>query len=120
MIRCLAATAKEKNRIDVVEHLRKITPAGTTGPLLPGKRDIRNIPFEKRRELTMDLSGREEWKVVAERLGLSAYEIRFYDERVRNPCEAALSHVSQRHCMNVDDLYDVLTECGVPVLADIL
>ncbi|XP_044175060.1 uncharacterized protein LOC122958332 isoform X2 [Acropora millepora] len=120
MIRCLAATAKEKNRIDVVEHLRKITPAGTTGPLLPGKLDICNIPFEKMRELTIDLSGGEEWKVVAERLGLSAKEIRYLDVRVRNPCEAALSFVSQRHCMNVDDLYDVLNECGMPVLADIL
>ena len=66
------------------------------------------------------IAGREEWKVVAERLGLKAYEIRFYDERVRNPCEAALSDVSQSHRMNVDDLYDVLTECGMPVLADIL
>ena len=31
MIRCLAATAKDSNRIDVVKHLRDITPAGTTG-----------------------------------------------------------------------------------------
>ena len=31
MIRCLAATAKESNRIDVVKHLREITLAGTTG-----------------------------------------------------------------------------------------
>ena len=31
MIRCLAATAKESNRIDVVKHLREITLAGITG-----------------------------------------------------------------------------------------
>ena len=31
MIRCLAATAKDSNRIDVVKHLREIMPAGTTG-----------------------------------------------------------------------------------------
>ena len=66
------------------------------------------------------IAGGEEWKVVAERLGLSAKEIRYLDVRVRNPCEAALSFVSQRHCMNVDDLYDVLNDCGMPVLADIL
>ena len=29
-----------------------------TGPLLPGKLDICNIPFEKMRELTIDLSGK--------------------------------------------------------------
>ena len=31
MIRCLAETAKDSKRIDVVKHLREITPAGTTG-----------------------------------------------------------------------------------------
>ena len=31
MIRCLAATAKDSNRIDLVKHLREIMPAGTTG-----------------------------------------------------------------------------------------
>ena len=31
MIRCFAATAKDSKRIDVVKHLREITPAGTTG-----------------------------------------------------------------------------------------
>ena len=31
MIRCLARKAKSSNRFDVVRHLRKITPAGTTG-----------------------------------------------------------------------------------------
>ena len=31
MIRCLARNAKYSNRLDVVKHLRDITPAGTTG-----------------------------------------------------------------------------------------
>ena len=31
LIRCLARTAKNSNRLDVLEHLREITPAGTTG-----------------------------------------------------------------------------------------
>jgi len=31
MIRCLARTAKGSNRLDVFEHLREITPAGTSG-----------------------------------------------------------------------------------------
>ena len=30
-IRCLARNAKNSNRLDVVQHLRQITPAGTTG-----------------------------------------------------------------------------------------
>lgn len=31
MIRCLARKAKCSNRLDVVKHLREVTPAGTTG-----------------------------------------------------------------------------------------
>ena len=31
MIRCFAERAKDSKRIDVVKHLREITPAGTTG-----------------------------------------------------------------------------------------
>ena len=31
LIRCLARTAKDSNRLDVLEHLREITPAGTAG-----------------------------------------------------------------------------------------
>jgi len=30
-IRCLARAAKDTNRLDVFEHLREITPAGTCG-----------------------------------------------------------------------------------------
>ena len=61
-----------------------------------------------------------QWKVVAERLGFRANEIKFLDMRYRNPSEAALAFVTHHHGTNVDDLYDVLTECGMPVLADIL
>ncbi|XP_067049423.1 uncharacterized protein [Acropora muricata] len=121
MIRCFAETAKDSKRIDVVKHLREITPAGTTGPLLPAKLDICSIPVEKMRELTIDLTVTDwQWKVVAERLGLRAKEIAFLDMRYPNPCEAALAFVAQYRGMNVDYLYDVLSECGMPALADTL
>ena len=61
-----------------------------------------------------------QWKVVAERLGLRAKEIAFLDMRYPNPSEAALFTAAQYRGVNVDDLYDVLTECGMPALADIL
>lgn len=120
LIRCLAKRAKHSNRLDVVRHLREITPAGTTGPLLPGNLDIQNVPVRQMRDLTIDLSGREEWKVVAERLGLPPKEIRYLDMRTLNPCDAALAVISQRCSINVEDLYDVLNECGLPVVADTL
>ena len=37
-----------------------------------------------------------------------------------NPSDAALAFISQRCYINVDDLYDVLNECGLPMMADIL
>ena len=65
-------------------------------------------------------AGGEEWKIVAERMGFTAPEIRYLDHRTRNPFEAALTHYIQMNAMKVDDLYHILTECGMPVLADIL
>ena len=61
-----------------------------------------------------------QWRGVAEKLGLRPIEIEYLDMRCRNPCDAALAFLAQRDGMNVDDLYDALTECGMPMLADIL
>ena len=61
----------------------------------------------------------DQWKVVADRLGLRVSEIQFLDERYRNPSEPTLEYGARRYGMNVDDLYDVLTECEIPILADI-
>ena len=70
--------------------------------------------------MSVFVAGGEEWKNVAEKLGLSPKEIRYLDKRTLNPCDAALAFVSQRCHINVDELYDVLAECGYPVLADTL
>ena len=61
-------------------------------------------------------TGGDEWETVAERLGLSQAYIRCFDKRFPNPFEMAL-----RCCqLSVGELYDVLVECGFPVLADLL
>ena len=72
----------------------------------------------KKHFVSVAVGGR--WKDVADRLGLKGNEIQFLDERYRNPSEATLDFVAQFYGMNVDGLYDVLTECGMPVLADFL
>ena len=72
----------------------------------------------KKHFVSVTVGGR--WKDVADRLGLSGSEIQFLDERYPNPSEAALDFVAHLYGMNVNGLYDVLTECGMPVLADIL
>ncbi|KAL9965623.1 hypothetical protein ACROYT_G029452 [Oculina patagonica] len=120
LVRCLASQAKDSNRIDVFEHLREIVPAGTTGPLLPENLNVLSIPVAKGRELTIDLSGRDEWKDVAEALGLTPSEIRFLDKRTLNPLDAALAFIARQRHITVGELYDLLNELGLPVVADLL
>jgi len=115
-IRCLAIEAKRSDRLDVVKHLREITPAGTTGPLLNENLHVRKIPFHQRTDLAVHLCGGEEWKLIADRLGFNHAYIRCFDYRFRNPFETVLSCSS----LTVGELYDVLVECGFPVLADFL
>ena len=47
-------------------------------------------------------------------------EIRFLDQRTLNPADAALSYIAQKYRITVGDLYHLLTECGLPVVADLL
>ena len=63
-------------------------------------------------------AGGDEWRVVAEKLGLSPKQIRYLEKRTLNPCDAALAFISQRCYISVGELYDLLNECGLPVVAD--
>ena len=64
--------------------------------------------------------GGQEWKQLAEKLGLAPHEIRFLDKRVMNPCEAAIAFIARQRYITVGELYDTISECGLPVFADIL
>lgn len=90
----------------------------SSGPRLPEKLDVRNVPVTQMRNLTIELSGGDEWKVVAEKLGLTPRKIRFLDNRTLNPLDAALAFLANQRHINVGSLYDVLIECGYPVVAD--
>ena len=68
----------------------------------------------------MFLIVRDEWKQVAETLGLTPDEIRFLDLRTLNPVDAMLHHVTRDFHVTVGDLYDVLIACELPVMADAL
>jgi len=57
---------------------------------------------------------------VAEALGLKPEEIRFLDTDFRNPMDGALTYATQQCPITVGDLYDVLTRCEMPVIADLL
>ena len=70
--------------------------------------------------MSLCVTGGEEWKVVAEALGLTPAEIRFLDNRSLNPLDAALGFIARQRCITVGDLYDLLNERGFPVIADLL
>ena len=68
----------------------------------------------------MQFAGGDEWKIVAEELGLNADEIRYLDNRTQNPCEALLAYIAQHCYRSVGYLYNVLNKCEFPLVADIL
>lgn len=67
-----------------------------------------------------NVEGGDEWKIFAEKLRLTPEEIRFLDHRILNPADAALGYIAQKYQITVGDLYYLLTECGLPVVADLL
>lgn len=78
---------------------------------------IGNEHFFAKLFFLLDLGG-QDWKLLAEKLGLRADEIRFLDFRVKDPCEGALNRVAAQGSLNVGDLYNYLVELGYPLIAD--
>lgn len=71
--------------------------------------------------MLLGISGGDEWKLLAERLGLSPTEIRFLDNRLINPCDAVLAYARNKDFIrSVRELYDKLVKCNFPVWADLL
>ncbi|CAH3130597.1 unnamed protein product [Pocillopora meandrina] len=120
MIRGLALRAKSEKREDLVRHLREITPAGTTGPLLNEDLSVGFMLHKQYKDLTFYLSGGDEWKVLAERLGFSQIEIRFLDKRVVNPSDVVLGAAGKHRYLSVVEIYETLVDCGLPAIADLM
>ena len=57
---------------------------------------------------------------LAEELGLAPREIRFLEKRTLNPMEAALSFITRQRFVSVGELYELLNEGDLPMLADLL
>ena len=55
---------------------------------------------------------------MAEELGLNPDEIRYLDHRIRNPADAVLCYIANLGRLTVGNLYDVLCNCELPVIAD--
>ena len=65
-------------------------------------------------------AGGDEWKLLAERLCFSPMEIRFLDNRVVNPSEVVLSAVAKHRHLSVGEIYDILVDCELPAIADLM
>lgn len=72
------------------------------------------------RGICVFLTGGDEWRVVAEAFGLTREQIWFLDKRVLNPSDVVLTVISRHRRLTVGELYDLLIECGFPVIADLL
>ena len=62
----------------------------------------------------------DQWEIVAEKLGFTPQEIRFLDKRTLNPAEALIGSIANQRYLSVGELYDVLCDCDLPVVADLL
>lgn len=58
--------------------------------------------------------------MVAERLDLDQEKIRFLDNRTLNPAHALIGYIANQRHLTVADLYEVLCDCELPVIADTL
>ena len=72
------------------------------------------------RFLFVIVAGGDEWKLVAEKLGLSRREIRFLDTRTSNPVDALLRFITNQRYLSVGELYQILCDCELSAVADLL
>ena len=77
------------------------------------------VQFIKQRYIFIVVGG-DEWKLLAERLGFSQIEIRFLDKRVMNPSDVVLGAVGKHRHLSVGEIYDILVDCELPAIADLM
>lgn len=61
----------------------------------------------------------DNWKKLACHLGLTNHEIQYFDShRFRNPADEVLKQWETKRNTTVGDLYNILVELDMPVIAD--
>jgi len=79
---------------------------------------VLDIPQQEIFDLSVFLSGGDEWKLLAGRVGLNSERIRYLDKRFDNPAGELLAFIGTQSNMTVGELYDLFNECGLPAVAD--
>lgn len=72
------------------------------------------------RFLFVIVAGGDDWKLVAEILGLNPEEIRYVERRTLNPADALLGFIANQRYLSVGELYQILCDCELPAVADLL
>ncbi|KAI8518252.1 hypothetical protein Bbelb_042690 [Branchiostoma belcheri] len=125
-IRRVARAAREVDRDDVADTLRAHLPKGTTGPKLADTLPIKDLPRDVRLRLTTELnitrSAGKDWKLVAERIGVLPQTAQLWEHNKArtNPAEKLLSDWHKRPDATVGKLYQILVDCKMEDIADIL
>lgn len=108
-------------RQDIIKTFRKVVRVGgITGPLSPPNQFVRDLSFSQRRLLTTELCVNENWKLLADHLGLSNTQISYFDGRYKNPADEVLKYWEVKAASTVGILYDLLVELKFPYIADCL
>ncbi|XP_035684553.1 uncharacterized protein LOC118421396 [Branchiostoma floridae] len=125
-IRRVARAAREVERGDVADTLRANLPKGTTGPKLADTLPIKDLPRDVRLRLTTELnisrSAGKDWKLVAERIGVLPQTAQLWEHNKArsNPAEKMLADWHKRPDATVAKLYQILLDCKMEDVADIL
>ncbi|CAH3037614.1 unnamed protein product [Pocillopora meandrina] len=110
-------------RPSVIKKFRQVLPAhkGVIGPLLSPDTFVREIRYSHRRDLTRNLCANDNWKALAEKLGLDNTTIQYLDNRrIENPADEVLRNWEVKAHSTVGKLYDILVELDYPIIADYL
>ncbi|XP_058969660.2 uncharacterized protein [Pocillopora verrucosa] len=110
-------------RPSVIKTFRHVLPAhkGVIGPLLSPHTFVREIRYSHRRDLTRNLCANDNWKALAEKLGLDNTTIQYLDNRrIENPADEVLRNWEVKAHSTVGKLYDILVELDYPIIADYL
>ncbi|XP_074615788.1 uncharacterized protein LOC141875405 [Acropora palmata] len=108
-------------RQDIIKTFREVVRVGgITGPLSPPNKFVRDLSFCNRRTLTTELCVNENWKTLADNLGLTNTQISFFDNRCKNPADEVLKYWEVKAASTVGILYDILVELKFAYIADCL
>ncbi|XP_046844841.1 trichohyalin-like [Xenia sp. Carnegie-2017] len=122
-IRFLFREFRRKDQFkDVVLWMRKKFPVGSTGPLnCDDEEKTEKMNFGIRREVSIRLNSKNCWETVASHrvMDLTIIDIRKF-MKSENPAEEVISRWESKNKSTVGLLYDLLVDCELYNIADLL